>query len=185
MGTTAHHRLTVEQFEALPEPEDERWELIDGEVVVSPAPAWGHGAVLARLLAALVAWADEHGAEVASGPGQVVADDSELIPDLALVRGEHADRIGPVRLDGPADLVVEVSSPSNRHRDVGRKRELYEAAGVAEYWFVDRDAGHVLVHRLDADGRYGAPQAVGAGARLESPQLPGLAVDVAEVLATR
>lgn len=131
MGATAHGRLTVEEFEALPEPEGERWELIDGEVVVSPARAWGHGAVVARLVAALVPWAREHGAEVADAPGQPAARDSELVPDLALVLAEHTDRIGSVRLDGPADLVVEVSSPSHRHRDLGRKREVYEQIGVA------------------------------------------------------
>lgn len=184
MGATAHGRLTVDEFETLPEPEGERWELVDGEVVVSPAPEVGHGEVVLQLGAALLAWARDHRARVIQGPGQVAARDSELIPDLALVLAEHTDRIGSARLDGPADLVVEVSSPSNRHRDLGRKRDLYEEAGVAEYWFVDREHRRVLVHRLDDDGRYPEPLAVNAGATLSSPLLPGFAVAVHEVLGT-
>lgn len=182
MGATAHGRLTVEEFEALPEPEGERWELIDGEVVVSPAPAWGHGAVVARLAAALVPWAREHGAEVADAPGQPAGRDSELVPDLALVLADHTHRIGSIRLHGPADLVVEVSSPSNRHRDLGRKREVYEQIGVTEYWFVDREQRRVLVHRLAADRGYGEPVVVEVDETLTSPLLPGFAVAVDEVL---
>ncbi len=53
---------------------------------------------------------------------------------------------------------------------------------MAEFWFVDLDADQVDVHRLDADGRYGAPTSLGPGDQLTCLAAPGLAILVADVL---
>ncbi len=81
------------------------------------------------------------------------------------------------------DLVVEVSSPSTRRIDVGRKKELYERYRVPEYWFVDLDADRMEVYRLQ-EGRYGSPALVARGDILSSPLLPGLEASVEAILGT-
>lgn len=89
--------------------------------------------------------------------------------------------MGPDRLSIGLDLLVEVSSPSTRRLDVVVKRGLYERLGVTEYWFVDLDADRVEVYRL-ADGAYGDPLLVGFDGHLTPPHLPGLVVEVADIL---
>lgn len=94
----------------------------------------------------------------------------------------HLDRVGERYLEGPPDLVVEVSSPTTRRLDLGRKRELYAQFGVPEYWFVDRDAGRVLVHHLRG-AEYAPPQGTGPGERVASRVAGGLEVGVDRLLA--
>jgi len=79
------------------------------------------------------------------------------------------------------DLVIEVSSPSTRNRDLARKKELYEQFGATEYWFVDLDADRVEVRRLE-EGRYGRSVLVPRGEELTSPVLPGFALAVDMVI---
>src|SRR5439155_25047056 len=80
-----------------------------------------------------------------------------------------------------AGLVVEVSSPSTRGRDVTKKRELYARFGVPEYWFVDLDADRVEVYRLAGD-RFEGPAMVGRDGILEPPGMPGFSLSVDELL---
>lgn len=89
---------------------------------------------------------------------------------------ERRIRVGP-------DLVVEVSSPSTRDRDLGLKRDVYERLGVTEYWFVDLESATIVVHRLEA-GRYPSPEVLRRGEMLMSSALPGFRLAVDELLAT-
>lgn len=84
-------------------------------------------------------------------------------------------------VEASPDLVVEISSPSTRRHDLIRKRAVYEREGVPEYWFVDLEHDLVQAYRLDG-GRFGEPVVAGRGQRLASPLLPGLEIDVDEVL---
>src|SRR5439155_24985490 len=79
------------------------------------------------------------------------------------------------------DLVIEVSSPSTRHVDLVRKRELYERFGVPEYWFVDLDVDRVEVYLLEA-AHYGAPRLLGRGETIRSPNISDFALDVDDLL---
>ena len=85
---------------------------------------------------------------VGRGPGRE--------PDLVFVTGEHGERILPDRLEGPADLVVEVGSRTSRRRDRVDKFREYEAAGVREYWLIEREGMRAEFFGWNADGRYEA-----------------------------
>lgn len=157
-------------------------EIINGELVVRGAPRLRHQEIVTRLIATLAAWTETHGGAVYGGPVGVELDrDHQVRPDVALVvaaRRHLVDddgfRVGP-------DLVVEVVSSGTKSLDMVEKRDIYQALGVPEYWIVDPDAGHVLVHRLDA-GRYGAPERVGPGASIEPARVSGLTVAVDALL---
>lgn len=103
-------------------------------------------------------------------------------PDVLLVTAEHLGRVGERYVEGPPDVVVEVSSSSSTRRlDLVPKRQLYERFGVAEYWFVDLDADRVEVYVL-GDGRYGVPTIIEREGVLVSSVLNGLEVAVEEML---
>jgi len=170
-------------LEMFPEDDGVRRELIGGELIVAPSPSTRHQRVVVKLVVLLHAYADEHGGEVLTAPYDVKFTEVDVVePDVLFVTQDHLDRFKERFIDSAPDVVVEVSSPSTRHLELVRKRDLYEREGVPEYWYVDLDAERVEVHRL-AQGGYGSPEILIAGAVLESPLLPGLRLPVDEVLA--
>ncbi|MGH8904949.1 MAG: Uma2 family endonuclease [Egibacteraceae bacterium] len=164
-------------------PELDRRELHDGVLVVSPSPAVGHQRAIGQFHYPLRAWTDEHGGEVLVGPVDVVTSEQRVYqPDLLLVLAEHLEWFEGKKVHEPPDLVIEVSSPSNRWFDLGPKRDAYAAFGVPEYWFTDLKRRAVLVHRLTG-WRYPEPIIVGEGETLTSPLLPGFALPISTLLA--
>ncbi len=139
-------------------PDDERCEIIDGELFVNPAPLTRHQRICRRLFRALdAAYGDTGRGEVFFAPLDVVLDDENVVqPDLVYVAAGRADIVGEQHVRGAPDLVVEVLSESTRRRDLRVKRDLYERFGVARYWIVDPEADRVEMYVL-VDGAYGAP----------------------------
>jgi Uma2 family endonuclease len=159
-----------------------RREIIDGDLIVNPAPGTRHQSAVVAISAALFNYAKASGGKALSSPYDVVlAPDSVVEPDILFIRSDHLDRLGTKFLEGPPDLVVEISSPSTRHLELVRKLELYQRFGVPEYWYVDLEAERVEVYVLE-EGRYPAPAIKYAGETLDPAGLPGLSVPVAEAL---
>lgn len=160
-----------------------RREIIDGDLVVNPAPGTRHQSAVVAISVALFNYAKASGGKALCAPYDVLlALDNVVEPDVLFVRADHLDRIGAKYLEGPPDLAVEISSPSTRRLELVRKRELYERFGVPEYWYVDLEADRVETYRL-ADGRYPAPQMRYPGELVESAQLPGFAMPAGDSLA--
>lgn len=127
---------TRADLDRLPD-DDNRYEVLDGELFVTPAPSDGHQDVVYRLNEVLAPFVAAHGLGRVQFPrGVVVVDGSQVEPDLmvrptAPLRGwENA----PIPV-----LVIEVLSRSTRRRDLNQKRDFYVRSGVDEYWVVDRD----------------------------------------------
>jgi Uma2 family endonuclease len=133
--------LTVADLERVPD-DGHRYELVDGALVVTPAPSLRHQEVSMRL-AVLLFNACPDGLTVLSAPFDVrFADDTVVQPDLLVARDvDFADDCLP----GTPLLAVEILSPSTRLLDLNLKNARYEAAGVASYWALDPD-----VPRLNA-----------------------------------
>lgn len=169
----ARRRLVSEdEFLRLPE-SNERVELLDGEVVVSPSPTGWHQELVGRLYVAIKSWAEgrESPVFVGLGPYDVrFAPGRILQPDLFVaLTSPPFDAPGP--LDRVPELVAEVLSP-NAAYDRVTKRLIYGAAGVAEYWVVEPSG---LVERWRGDGLGEADELVES---LETPLLPGFALDL-------
>jgi len=176
--------LTYEDLAAFPE-DTLRRELIDGELIVTAAPATRHQEVVTRLAAHLYPIARRQGGKVYAAPTDVFFSTVDVVePDLVFVGRENRTRIEAPFIRGAPDLVVEVSSPSTRRTDVVRKRELYERFGVPEYWFVDLDADRVEIHRLEG-GRYGSPAIFLPDRTVSVSSLPGSEILVEELLILR
>ena len=143
--------LTVAYLETLAD-DDNRYELIAGELFVSPAPCLPHQLVLQRLQLALGKYLEQQPIGiVAPGAGAVFSNYDSVIPDLVFVRNERWDEIvADERFVAAPNLVIEVLSPGNqnRKRDLETKRELYARFGVEEYWIVDRENRCVMIFHL-------------------------------------
>lgn len=173
--------LTYEALWTFPEDQMRR-EIIGGELFVTPSPATRHQDVVVRLVVRLHAYCQEHGGKVLPGPMDVYFTHRDVLePDVLFVRQENLARVEERLVRSPPDLVVEISSPTTRRRDLGAKKDLYERFGVPEYWFVDLDEDQLEVYRLES-GRYTAPASLGRGETLTSPVLPGLRLEVDDVI---
>lgn len=140
--------LTVVDLESMPD-DGHRYELIDGTLVVTPAPSIRHQTVSGELLVLLHS-ACSSGLRVLAAPTDVVlAEDTGVQPDLLVARREDfTDK----NLPAAPLLAVEILSPSTRLVDLNLKRAAYERSGVASYWVVDPDEPRLSVFELREDG---------------------------------
>lgn len=143
----ATKKWTLEELHSLPD-DGNKYELVRGELFVTPPPGDEHETILAKLTEILAPYVRQHGLGHVYRPKAVMRfEGSEVEPDL-MVRRAHPDRQGNdsdwTRAPIPI-LVVEVLSPSTRRRDLNQKRSLYVDAGVAEYWVFDSAEQSVTV----------------------------------------
>ncbi len=143
--------FTVADLEAIAD-DGNRYELIDGMLIVTPAPGWGHqemGFALGVLLRA----ACHRELRVLVAPFAVqTALDSEVQPDVIVTR--YTD-LTEKNLPVPPLLAVEVLSRSTALHDRNTKKAFYERIGVPSYWILDpTEPGRLIAFELDETGRY-------------------------------
>ena len=174
-------RMTLAEFLDLPETE-QRCELIDGVVYMAAFPIPDHEVIVMLLGTYLTQSIMLTGMGTVMGTaGVLVSADSALGPDIVVIRAERTGIIGPTVIDGgPPDIVVEVLS-SNRHADLVRKRELYEAAGIPEYWILDGAADTLTRLELGDDGRYHERGTLTASDTLTTPLFPEFSLPLAQL----
>src|SRR5262245_1672259 len=125
--------LTYDDLATMPD-DGHRYELIDGVLIVSPAPIPVHQRAVGNLYLALRAACPDD-LEVFLSPFDVViTNDTVLEPDMLVARVED---VGPKNLPGVPVLAVEVLSPSTRRFDLMLKRSRLESAGCEHYWVID------------------------------------------------
>lgn len=141
---------TVEDLEGMPD-DGRRYELIDGQLYVSPAPGYRHQEIVAELCGRLRAACP---ADLTALPAPFtvqVSTKTEVQPDVLVARrADFTEKLLPV---APL-LAVEVLSPSTGIRDLTIKKSAYERMGVVSYWVIDPQEPVLAVFELDAEGRY-------------------------------
>jgi len=142
---------TVDDVRAMPD-DGNRYEIIDGELFVTPAPGTRHQRTLGRLYLLLGNYVSRHGlGELYFAPVDVVLGRLTLVePDMLFIHRSRSDVITEREVIAAPDLAVEILSPSTARTDRGRKRALYQERGVTEYWIVDCEQEQVEVWRPGA-----------------------------------
>jgi Uma2 family endonuclease len=141
--------LTAEDLELMPD-DGHRYELLDGTLIVTPAPSHPHQRVSMRLSVALFN-ACPPDLEILHAPLDVkLAGDTVLQPDLLVARSADFNNRG---LIGAPLLAVEILSPSTRPIDLNTKKARYEVAGCPSYWVVDPTTATLIAWEL-VDGGY-------------------------------
>lgn len=180
MALSTRHRLTVDEFFALPG-ELVHTELVDGEIVVD-SPGARHqdigGCIYFQFMKFLEAnpGAGRAGIELTTR----LDEHNAFVPDTWWnVPGHALAEDGKGHL-GPPDLAVEVRSPTTWRRDLTVKKDHYEKAGLPELWLVDTEADRIIVHRRSSpdSATFDVTFTVAEGDVLTTPVIPGFALDV-------
>lgn len=142
MGMPAQNtEWTAEMVRALPD-DGNRYEVLDGELLVSPAPSMAHQEVLQRLFLLIHAYVERHAigwtylspADIELSPKRLVQPDLFVVPNTGSGKPRTWAEVKSLL------LTVEVLSPSTASNDRLKKRPSYQKAGVNEYWIVDIDS---------------------------------------------
>jgi Uma2 family endonuclease len=183
----SQRRLTYDDFVLFPD-DGKRHEIIDGVHYVTPSPNLGHQELLGRLYLAIgnfLATRRQLG-RVFLSPLDVVMSKYDVVePDLLFVAGDQQSILTEANVQGAPALVVEILSPSTRHRDQWIKRRLFDEKGVREYWIVDPKNGSVTICRRNAAGNFPVVATLTAESndRLTSPLLPEFTLPMRELFA--
>jgi Uma2 family endonuclease len=166
--------IPEEEFYALGEDSD--WEYLDGRLVMSPASD-RHEDLFRFLITLFSAFLDVRGGGVVRGSRYPMRLDAKWSPepDLFVVRDERKHLLQPQRLEGPADLVIEIASEGDPRFELREKIPRYEEAGIPEIWLCNRFERSVLVKVRTPEG-YETRSLVSG--RLESRVLPGFWIQV-------
>lgn len=165
-------------------PDDgKRCEINDGELIVSPAPTFGHQRVGWKL-SELLRRAEEagYGQGVAAPVDAVFGRHKTTQPDLLFIRRERLRIVAGGEVHGAPDLTAEILSPGSRDDDLGWKKPLYAREGVLDYWVADPQGQTVQPYTL-RDGGYVAGPLLHAGDELGCPLFPGITIPVPRLFA--
>ena len=146
-------KKTVQDYKKLPE--GSLYQLINGELIMSPAPKRAHQKLIGRIYSIILAHCDNTGiGEVYIAPSDVYLDDENVVqPDIFFVSKNNLSILTDDGAEGAPDMVIELLSPSNAYYDLKSKLRLYEKYGIAEYFIVDPEDNMVIAYTL-IDGRY-------------------------------
>jgi Uma2 family endonuclease len=182
-------RFVYEDYKALPESMAKRYELLDGEILMVPAPTTTHQFLSRNIAYLLHGFVRQHAlGTVLTAPIDVVlgeGDAREIVqPDVLFISTARANIILVAEICGAPDLVIEVLSPATETRDRTYKKHLYGRYGVREYWMVDPIGETIVVYR-SAGVKFEEPTTYRTIDTLKSTLLVGLDISVREVFEVR
>jgi Uma2 family endonuclease len=181
--TTEPRPWTYEEWLRLPD-DGKRYEIVEGELFVTPAPDEEHQEAVGTFYFLLRSYLEAKPiGKCYVAPFDVkLAEDTVVEPDILFVSKERLDIVTRRGLTAAPDLVVEVLSDTTRRRDLGPKREAYARHGVREYWIVDPDDRCISVYVLDHGNL--VKQIEATSGEVASPLvLPGCSVPLAKLFA--
>lgn len=150
MPLVKEKRLSVNYYKILPE--GAPYQLIEGELVMTPAPNPRHQIISSRLFKKLSDFVDRFGCGmVLYSPVDVYLDDENAFqPDIIFISKEGQAVVKNDGIYGAPDVVIEILSPSTARYDLKEKFTVYERSGVREYWIVDPDMNTVEIYINEA-----------------------------------
>jgi Uma2 family endonuclease len=167
-------------------PEEERWELINGQAfAMTPAPSRRHQEIAGFLFTQFSLYLNQKTCRVYFAPFDVrLPEGDEADEEIAtVVQPDIVIVCDPVKLDdrgckGSPDLVVEIVSPNTGQKDLKEKFILYEKVKVKEYWIVHPVENTVMVFKLNETGQYGKPEMYGANDQIQVGIFNDLTIDL-------
>lgn len=178
--TAEKKKFTYEDY--LNTPDDKRYELIEGELLMTPSPVPYHQWILKNIGYELEKFIREKKlGKVFLAPCDIHLDYENVFePDVMFISIERAGIIGEKNVQGAPDLIVEVLSEGTAYRDLVKKKKLYAKFGVKEYWIVDPSEKTVEIFK-NKDAVFILEKTYAQNDTLESPLMSGLIIKLSEV----
>ncbi|MGB9663111.1 MAG: Uma2 family endonuclease [Moorellaceae bacterium] len=163
-------------------PEGAPYQLIGGELVMTPSPTPYHQMVSMKLELQMASFVLEKGLGIVlDAPIDVYLEESETYqPDLIFISNERLSIIEEKCIKGAPDLVVEILSPATGYYDLRTKYKVYERNGVREYWIVDPQDRSVQVFSL-REGKFVPDQAAEKQGTIASRIIAGFTVEIESI----
>jgi len=182
MASTATEKKKYTYEDYLKTPDDVRYELIEGDLLMTPSPVTKHQRILRELGFELLSFVRVKDlGEIFLAPFDVHLDNENVVePDILFISKQRLHIIGEKNVQGPPDLVVEILSESTANRDLVQKKRLYAKFGVKEYWIVIPGEEIVEIYTLK-DALYVLGKSLGKEDAIESPLLKGLKIDLKKI----
>ena len=179
--TPATTKMTYEQYCLLPE-DGKQYEVIDGELFMTPAPKPRHQRIVLRLAEELSRFVRENSlGEVFVAPVDVILDQYTVLePDVLFISAARLSIVKEEAIEGAPDLVVEVLSPSTFYKDLRKKMTAYSQFGVQEYWIVDPETQTIEIYAR-RDDKLQLARKFSSGETVASALRPGLRLAVKDV----
>ncbi len=158
----------------------QRHEIIHGEHYVNPAPSTYHQTVSRRIQFALYSLIElQQLGQVFDAPVDVQLGNYNIVqPDIVVILARHEQMVTPTKIKGIPDLIVEILSPSTMEQDQVLKRQMYETAGVPEYWIVDPFEHSIAQLIRNSNGTYDSSN---HEQRIVAHVVPNVWIDLAQV----
>lgn len=149
---SAPQPMTYDDYCLLPD-DGKRYQVIEGELFVSPAPRTTHQRIIVQLMAMLHAHVEAHDLGVVYvAPTDVLLGPTTVVqPDILFIRRENTGIITELNIQGPPDLCIEILSPGTESVDRERKMAVYARYGVQEYWIINPLRQSVSIYGRDGD----------------------------------
>jgi len=177
MASTATEKKKHTYEDYLKTPDDVRYELIQGDLLMTPSPVTKHQRILRKIGFMLEQHVTQNDlGEIFLAPYDVYFDDENVVqPDILFISRERLNLIGEKNMQGPPDLVIEILSESTAYRDLIQKKKLYARYCVKEYWIVIPEEESVGIYIIKND-IFTLHKNFGKDETLESPLLKGLKI---------
>lgn len=182
MKTSATEKKKFTYSDYLKTPEDKRYELIEGELILTPSPVPYHQRLVMNIAFEIEKFIRETDiGRVFPSPCDVYLDDENVLePDVLFISRERLSIIGEKNIHGAPDLVIEILSENSAYRDMFKKKRLYARFGVKEYWIVEPEEKTVEIYSLEED-TFRLERRYSKDSILESPSLAGLKIKLCDV----
>lgn len=140
-------KYTYEDYAKLPE--GTPYQLIGGELIMTPTPTPYHQIVSRKIVSLLVQHVEKNDlGEVLYSPIDVyLTEEDTFQPDIIFISKERFNIIGETKIESAPDLIIELLSPVTAYYDLGRKYEVYEKSGVREYWIVHPERKSIEIYQ--------------------------------------
>lgn len=174
-------KFTYSDYRLLPD-NGKRYEILEGELLMSPSPNTKHQIVLLNLAAILKSFVERNNlGQIFIAPYDIVLSKYDVVqPDIIFVLNKNEQIIKSTHIEGVPDLVIEIISPGSAQRDRIIKRKIYALHGVKEYWMVHPEKEQIQVLRLEK-GDFRKITDLTKEDVLTSPMFNGLEIRFADV----
>ncbi|OHE61028.1 MAG: restriction endonuclease [Thermodesulfovibrio sp. RBG_19FT_COMBO_42_12] len=164
-------------------PEGAPYQLIEGELIMTPAPSPYHQIISANLFKAISKIVDEKeiGLVIYSPIDVYLGEKNAFQPDIVFIKKERFEILKEDGIYGAPDLIIEILSPTTAYYDIKKKFKVYERHGVKEYWIVDPDMRCIEVFLLNNQNEFSIGLKACEKGIVKSTILEGLEISLDEV----